>query len=349
MVLGIGACSSIGVLAAGIVILVIGLRHAGAGALTLRIQEYVQAAGVRPNGHMESQRARRAELSGSFHTRVLLPAFRRVTRLLGRLTPRGMFAELKHQLAIAGNPLGLGPREFYGLRLAFTLLGFWLAFSFLRSGLARPQPTAWAPASARSGLSAASTGYQPIISPTTLMGSALALIVCNYLPKTWLRRRVRRRHDSIRRGLPDALDMLSVCAEAGLGFDQALQRVSEYWKTPLGAELGRVVVEMGMGLPRREALRNLADRVDLLELSSFIAVILQSDQLGMSINKTLHAQAEQMRIERRFRAQELARKMPLKMLFPLLLLIFPAMFAVILGPIIPILGDFFSNLVGSVG
>lgn len=349
MLLGLAACSSIGVVTAGVVLLVLGMRSAGARALTLRLEEYVQAAGFGAMAPLESHRARRAELSGPFRTRILLPLFKRSTRLLGKLTPRGMFAELKHQLAIAGNPLGLGPREFYGLRLAFTLLGFWLAFTFLRSGLARPHPADLPPASARPGLYGASAGYQPIISLTTLMGSALALIVCNYLPKTWLRRRVRRRHDSIRRGLPDALDMLSVCAEAGLGFDQALQRVSEYWKTPLGAELGRVVVEMGMGVPRREALRNLADRVDLPELSSFVAVIVQSDQLGMSITKTLNAQAEQMRIERRFRAQELARKMPLKMLFPLLLLIFPAMFAVILGPIIPILGEFFSNLIGSVG
>jgi len=154
-----------------------------------------------------------------------------------------------------------------------------------------------------------------------------------------------RRRDSIGKGLPDALDMLSVCVEAGLGFDQALQRVSEHWKTPLGAELGRVVAEIGMGVPRRQALRNLAERVDIEHLASFVAVILQSDQLGMSITDTLHAQAEQMRIERRFRAQELARKMPLKMLFPLLLLIFPALFAVILGPTIPVLADFFSTLI----
>ena len=138
--------------------------------------------------------------------------------------------------------------------------------------------------------------------------------------------------------------MLSVCVEAGLGFDQALQRVSEHWRTPLGAEFGRVVAEIGMGIPRRGALRNLADRVGSQEIASFVAVILQSDQLGMSIKNTLHAQAEQMRIERRFRAQEMARKMPLKMLFPLTILVFPAIFAVILGPSIPVLIEFFETL-----
>jgi tight adherence protein C len=104
---------------------------------------------------------------------------------------------------------------------------------------------------------------------------------------------------------------------------------------------------MQMGVPRQTALRNLVERTDILELSSFVAVIIQSDQLGMSIAQTLRAQAEQMRVERRYRAQEAARKMPLKMLFPLMLLIFPAMFAVILGPSLPVLGDLFAVLGGN--
>jgi tight adherence protein C len=141
--------------------------------------------------------------------------------------------------------------------------------------------------------------------------------------------------------------MLSVTAEAGLGFDQSLQRVSEYWKTPVGVEFGRVVAEMEMGVSRQQALRNMADRLDIHELSSFVAVIIQSDQLGMSIADALQAQAQQMRIERRFRAQEAARKVPLKMLFPMMLLIFPAMLAVVCGPSIPILSDFFQTLGGS--
>jgi tight adherence protein C len=179
-----------------------------------------------------------------------------------------------------------------------------------------------------------------------LIGAAIIIYVGFFGPTVWLKRRVRKRQDQIRKGLPDALDMLSVTAEAGLGFDQSLQRVSEYWKTPVGIEFGRVVSEMEMGVSRRTALRNMADRLDVTELSSFVAVIIQSDQLGMSIADALHAQAKQMRIERRFRAQEAARKVPLKMLFPMLLLIFPAMLAVVCGPSIPILTDFFSSLGG---
>jgi tight adherence protein C len=122
-----------------------------------------------------------------------------------------------------------------------------------------------------------------------------------------------------------------------------LQRVSEYWDTPIGREFGRVINEMEMGITRRDALRNLADRIDIREISSFVALIVQTEQLGMSISDTLHAQAEQMRIERRHRAQEQAQKAPIKMLIPMALLIFPALLAVILGPAIPSLVDVFGN------
>ena len=118
----------------------------------------------------------------------------------------------------------------------------------------------------------------------------------------------------------------------------------EHWDTLIGHECGRVINEMEMGLTRRDALRNLSDRVEIREISSFVALILQTEQLGMSVSDTLHAQAEQMRIERRFRAQEQAQKAPIKMLIPMALLIFPALLAVILGPAIPTMMEIFSNL-----
>jgi tight adherence protein C len=321
--------------AAGAVLLVFGLRGADGSAFNRRLHEYVDEAGSAWKEPESLLRSRQQELAGSFRSRLLIPLFRRLTGILGSLTPAGMFDQLRDQLSLAGNPLGMGPREFYGLRIAFTAFGLWAAYTFLRKGLANAPPT-------DVGINtAASAGSSALM---YLMAAALALVISNYLPKTWLRRRVRKRRTAIAKGLPDALDMLSVCADAGLGFDQALQRVSEYWKSPLGMDFGRVVSEVGMGVPRQEALRNLADRSGIPELSSFVAVILQSDQLGMSITDTLHSQADQMRIERRFRAQEQARKMPLKMLFPLLLFIFPAIFAVILGPLIPVLADLFSIL-----
>ena len=143
------------------------------------------------------------------------------------------------------------------------------------------------------------------------------LTVFILLPTLWLNRKIRARQSVIRRQLPDVIDMLSVCTSAGLSFDQSLQRVSNEWRTQLSWEFGRVVSEMEMGLTRREALRNLAERLDVSELSSFVSIIIQSDQLGMSVSDTLHALAGQMRIEWRFKAQEEARKLPVKILLPL--------------------------------
>jgi tight adherence protein C len=302
--------------AIGLLFLVLSLRWLSMDELSRRLQEFVKEPIKEPTAWDTALNVRKRELSGSFANRILLPAFKTLGRLLGRLTPANTLKNLSHQLAIAGNPLGLGGREFYGLRLAFLFLGFWLTFLILRPGLTTQR----------------------------LFLSLLTLYVSGYFPRMWLRGRVRARQNKIRKGLPDALDMLSVCAEAGLGFDQAMQRVSEYWKTPVGLEFGRVIREMEMGLSRQEALRNLAERLDVTELSSFVAVIIQSDQLGMSIADTLQAQARQMREERRFRAQEQARKAPLKMLFPMMLLILPAMFAIVLGPTIPTISEFFSNL-----
>ena len=313
--------------ASGGLLLIFSLRGAQTSSLNHRLHDYVDQAalGAKPQESLLLSRPR--ELSGTFGARILIPLFRGLTGILGSLTPASTLKQLEEQLALAGNPLGMGPREFYGLHVGLMGLGLWIAYSLLRNGLAGSGPS----------------GSQALLSA---LAAALAVSICYYLPKTWLRNRAGKRRKSIAKGLPDALDMLSVCVEAGLGFDQALLRVSEHWKTPLGAEFGRVVAEVGMGIPRREALRNLVDRVGSQEIASFVAVILQSDQLGMSIKDTLHAQAEQMRIERRFRAQEQARKMPLKMLFPLTLFIFPAIFAVVLGPSVPILIEFFATLSG---
>jgi tight adherence protein C len=222
--------------------------------------------------------------------------------------------ELGHMLAIAGNPMGLEAREFYGISLVINLLGFGLAFLLLRRNLERN---------------------------TIFM--ALAVVGIAYLfPRNWLRAKMRARQNKVRKGLPDALDMLSVCATAGLGFDQAMQRVSEHWRSPVGFEFGRVITEMEMGISRRDALRNLAGRLDIPELNSFVSFIIQTDQLGMSITETLHAQADQLRVERRNRAHEQAQKIPTKMLIPMAFLIFPALLAVILGPAIP-------NIIESLG
>jgi tight adherence protein C len=304
------------VLLVGIGILMLGLRSARSTEMDRRLYEFVVEPGAQQTRWAVESPVQRPELEGSLIRRTIVPAFQRVGRFFGRLTPRGSIDALNRQLAIAGNPLGLHGREFYGVRILFILLGAFLAFMLVQRGQGE-------------------SAY--------LLVAIVTAVMMFYLPILWLRSVVRRKQNKILKALPDALDMLSVCADAGLGFDQSLQRVSESWKSPLATELGRIVAEMNMGQSRAQAMRNMSDRLDIPEISSFVAVILQSDELGMSISDTLHAQANQMRIERRYWAQEQARKIPTKMLFPLVFLILPAMFAVILGPVIPALRDIFSN------
>ena len=301
---------------AGLIVLVLGTRWLMSGSVTKRLNQYVAAPLDNTHSRVNAARLPPRLITGSFFNRTLLPAFRGIGSFFGRITPGGAIEGLSHKLLVAGNPLGLGAREFYGISLASTLLGVYLAFLVFRRGT----------------------------ETINVALSILILILFYAFPKVWLNNRVSRRQNSVKKGLADAMDMLSVCATAGLGFDQSLQRVSEYWDTPIGHEFGRVINEMEMGLTRRDALSNLSDRLEIREISSFVALILQTEQLGMSISDTLHAQAEQMRIERRFRAQEQAQKAPVKMLIPMALLIFPAILAVIIGPALPILKEIFTSL-----
>jgi tight adherence protein C len=137
--------------------------------------------------------------------------------------------------------------------------------------------------------------------------------------------------------------MLNICVGAGLGFDAALSRVSEQWRTPLADEFNRVVAEIRLGKTRRQALLDLARRTEVMELENFVATIVQADQLGVSIAKVLRTQAEQMRILRRQRAEEQARQASIKLLFPLVFMIFPSLLAVLLGPAIPKILDAFGS------
>jgi len=331
----------------GLSFLIVGLRSTASDKITERLYVYLGGLEQKDTGLVRTTHLRKPQLTGSFRMRILIPVFQTITRFFGHLTPGRISTNMEKQLAIAGNPLGLGSKEFYGIRLLFTAIGIGLAFMLMQSELYTSTGISGGMGIPVTG--SASTGVKALdyqVGINRMIMSLIALLIISNLPKTWLRRKVHARTNSIRKSLPDALDMLSVCADAGLGFDQSLQRVSNSWDNTLAKEFSRVVTEMGMGVSRKTALKNLAERTDVPELSSFVAVIMQSDQLGMSITQTLNAQAKQMRIERRFRAQEQARKMPLKMLFPLILLIFPSMFAVILGPMIPVLGELFAAIRG---
>jgi tight adherence protein C len=177
------------------------------------------------------------------------------------------------------------------------------------------------------------------------MGGIFGLI--GYIiPSFWLGSRLRERKRLILRALPNALDMLTVGVQAGLSFEAAMMRVSERWDNALTRELRRAVVEMRVGVPRAEALQRLATRVNVAELQTFVAVLIQSGQLGVSVADVLHTQAALIREKRRQRADQAAREASIKMLFPLVFFVFPAMFVVIIGPALPQIGEMFRGMMG---
>ena len=171
--------------------------------------------------------------------------------------------------------------------------------------------------------------------PSTLLFTTAGFMVGLYLPNMWLKSKVSARQKQITRLLPDSLDMMSICVDAGLGFEAAIQKVGFQWETELAHEFRQVIRELRVGVSRSEALHNLVERTGVPDVASFVAVLIQADRLGIAIRDVLHTQAEQMRLRRRQRAEESAAKAPLKMMFPMIFFIFPSMFAVILGPAVP--------------
>ncbi len=156
-----------------------------------------------------------------------------------------------------------------------------------------------------------------------------------YGPKLWLRMVVNRRKQAILSGFPDALDLMVVCMEAGLGLDMTISRVGEEIKfahRPLGEEFQLMALELRTGVPRSEALRNLSRRVQLEDVNSLVALLIQSDRFGTSVGQALRVHSESMKVTRSLKAEKLAAELPVKMLFPLLLFIFPCLFIVIIGP-----------------
>jgi len=160
----------------------------------------------------------------------------------------------------------------------------------------------------------------------------LCLALGALMPKVWLDNRVRLRQKLILKSLPDAFDLITTCVEAGLGLEAALARVAEKVQGPFGEELTVMLQDVALGKLRRDALREVAERTGVPDLTSFINAVVQAETMGTSIAAVLRVQADQMRIRRRQRAEQEAQAAPIKMMFPLVLFIFPTMFIVILGP-----------------
>jgi tight adherence protein C len=251
------------------------------------------------------------EMSLSFKDRVLVPAVRKVAQITTRLTPQKQIEDTRFNLELAG--MTMEPGAFFAMRIVMTLLFGFLAFwiFFINS-----------PSTAR---------------VTALLYTLGACALGYFLPALWLKSRISRRQNNIVKALPDALDLLVICVEAGLGFDMAMGKVYEKWDNDLSIAFGRVLKEIQLGKPRKESLRDMARRMDVPDVTSFIAAIIQADQLGVSMSKILRVQADQMRVKRRQRAQEKAHQAPVKMMLPMVFLIFPSLWIVLLGPSVIVL------------
>jgi tight adherence protein C len=248
------------------------------------------------------------ELQQPFSQRVIIPAFKSLLAVLGKYGPKQSAERLRVNLQMAGNPGGITPAMFVGLRVALALT---------------------------LGLIITLVTFQTMPLMQAFMYSAIGFILGYMLPVMWLGRQIANRKAAIQKALPDALDLLCISVEAGLAFDLALQRVTQKWDDELSREFKKVLSDVRLGRTRREALKDLAQRTGVEDVQTFTAAVIQADQLGVSMSKILRIQADQMRIRRRQRAEALAQQAPIKMLFPMVFLIFPALFVVILGPAVP--------------
>lgn len=280
-----------------------GLRApTGSGDIQVRLEEYASRSAA-------PLTLEEIELSQPFTQRVIRPMLLTLARGFSRLSPAKSRAAAEHQLELAGRPNNWGATEFFGLRVFVALiLG---VFIFLLAMFSSP---AWA-----------------------IIYALVGALVGFLMPVLWLRSKIRQRQDEIVKSLPDALDLLTITVEAGMGFDGAMQKVAEKWENHLSKGFSRVVQEMRLGVARREALKNMDNSMEVADVTTFVAAIIQAETLGVSIAKILRVQSEQMRIRRRQRAEELANKAPIKMLFPMAFLIFPALFIILLGPAVLII------------
>jgi tight adherence protein C len=237
---------------------------------------------------------------------------RRVARTVRQFTPVGTIEKTQTRLSQAGNPHNLTVQDFLGLKGMMALGMAALAFFFFTFLL--------------------HVGFLKFV-----LGMAGALFAGFNLPTYWIKNKIKERQKAIQRYLPDAIDILAISVEAGQGFDGALETLSRRKQNELTQEFDRFRLEVQAGKGRKDAFRDLALRTGVEDLNAFVAAMIQADQLGEGIAQVLRAQAEELRIKRRQRAEERAHKAPIKMLFPLILLMFPSLFIVILGPAVPTL------------
>ena len=262
-----------------------------------------------------SQAADLSEVEPAFADRVVWPALARVSDVANRWTDAGRVERARNKLALAG-VRDLSAEKFASIKLALGAMGLLVYLLFFLPWLVLIGRPVWL------GL--------PVI--------ALAY----FAPNFWLRRRIEKRQRQIGAVLADSIDILTIGIEAGLAFDSALAKVVKNMDGPLSEEFGRLLGEMQVGISRTEALRKLGDRTTIAELQNFCATLIQADALGVSIAKILRTETTEIRSRRRQAAEEQAMKTPVKMVFPIVLCILPALLIVILGPaVIRVAGTLF--------
>jgi tight adherence protein C len=254
----------------------------------------------------ETVNVRDQEMMESISDRVLVPIGRATADLVRKVTPRGYVENVRHKIVLAGNPPGYEVDRF----LTWKVVG-------AASGILWVPLTLWF-----------LTGH-PLIALIFLIG---AWVLSFMAPDIMLNDRINRRREEIARSLSDTLDLLVISVEAGLGFEQALDRTADTVPGPLSQEIRRMLQETRMGASRADALRALDQRTEVEDLKAFIVAMLQADAFGVSVSRILRTQADEIRARRRSAAQEKAQKAPIKMLFPLVICIFPAIFVVLLVP-----------------
>jgi len=290
----------IGGVAAGLVLVARRMPKDEADPLQARLAEFTERG--------EQVSLEEIEMSQPFTERVLYPLMRKFGELSTRFTPQKVLQDTATKLELAGNPGRIEPATFFTGRFVIAggvgLVAF-LIFNF-------------------------SIMKQPF--SKALLFSGIAILIGFFFPQLWLNGEISKRQKSIRKAMPDALDLLTICVEAGLGFDAAMQKVAEKWENELSMAFGRVIREIQLGKLRREALRDMAERIGIAEMTSFVAAVIQSEMLGVSMAKVLRIQSDQMRMKRRQRAEEEAHQAPIKMLIPMVAFIFPSIFIVLMTP-----------------
>lgn len=285
-----------------IVLVIVGLRapQSDEDALQERLLEF--------SSRGETIDLEEIELSQPFTERIIYPMARKLGELAVKFTPQNALNSTAKKLEMAGNPGRLDPTML--LAIQFIIAGVFGALLFLVFSVSK--------ANISLGQKVGLTGM------FTVLGF--------YFPQLYINSKISKRQKNVRHSMPDALDLLTICVEAGLGFDMAVQKVAEKWDNELSMAFRRVIKEIQLGKLRREALRDMADRIGLPEMTSFVAAVIQSEQLGVSMAKVLRIQSDQMRMKRRQHAEEEAHKAPIKMLVPMTLLIFPALIIVLVTP-----------------